>query len=174
VDGHDDAREDEVADVARRAAMAASARRSLAREAPEGMSPAEVDDAMMNRLGHALERVEAGCANFGGAMLFRGPAAQPVVSLLPDFGGDEARRMLTRVATAVRMQVELLEDSSLGRFVDSVTSTERGALLIRSIGDDLLVVSLSGSPPEVAPAWRAITAERGEIADAAAGLFTAG
>lgn len=169
----DDAREDEVADVARRAAMAASARRSMARDVDDGMSLGDVDDAMMNRLGLALERVESECSNFGGAMLFRGPDAMPLVSLLPDFGAEEARRTLIRVATAVRMQFDLLEDSSLGSYVDSLTSTARGALLARAIGDDLLVVSIAGSPPDVAPAWRAMGSERPEIAEAAAGLFRA-
>ncbi len=168
---HDDAREDEVADVARRAALAASARRSLARDAPTGMAAVDVDDAMMARLGMALERIEAVSPGFAGAMLFRGVDAAPLVSLLPDFGSDEARRTLTRVATAVRMQFELLEDSSLGRYVDSVISTERGAVLVKSIADDLLVVSLAGTPPAVAPTWRAIALERVEIAAAAAGLF---
>ena len=153
--------------------MAASARRSAAREAPDGMSGSDVDDAMMIRLGLALERIERKCVGFAGAMLFRGSQAVPLVSLLPDFGSDEARRTLTRVATAVRMQLDLLEDSTLGRYVDSVTSTERGALLVQAIGDDLLVVSLAGSPPDVAPAWRALAAERAEMAEAAEGLFRA-
>ena len=174
MDLHDDAREDEIADVARRAAMAASARQKAAREAGGPMTAADVDDAMMTRLGLALERIESRCTNFAGAMLFRGPDAAPLVSLLPDFGSDEARRTLTRVATAVRMQLELLEDSTLGRYVDSVISTERGAMLVRVIGDDVLVVSLGGAPPDVAPAWRAIATEREEIAAAAADLFVSG
>lgn len=168
---HDDARENEIADVARRAALAASARRSAARESGGSLSVAEVDEAMMTRLGQALERIEGRCEHFAGAMVFRGADAAPLVSLLPDFGSDEARRTLTRVAVAVRMQVDLLDDSSLGRYVDSVLSTERGAVLVQAIRDDLLVVSLAGTPPDVAPAWRAIASERVEIAEAAAGLF---
>ena len=154
MDEFGDAREDEVAEVARRAAMAASARRSLARTTPDGLTARDVDEGMLTRLGLALERIAA-----------------PLVSLLPDFGSDDARRTLTRIATAVRMQFDLLEDGSLGRYVDSVVSTERGALLVKSIGDDLVVVSVSGTPPDVAPAWRAMAAEREEIAAAAADLF---
>ena len=151
--------------------MAASARRSLAREAPDGEVPAEVDEAMMERLGAALERIEADCDNFAGAMVFRGTDAAPLVSLLPDFGADEARRTLMRVATAVRMQFDLLIDSTLGPFVDSVISTERGAVLVRAVGDDLLVVNVAGSPAAVAPAWKAIAVELEELRLASRGLF---
>lgn len=154
--------------------MAASARQTAAREAGGAMTGGDVDEAMMIRLGLALERIERRCSNFAGAMLFRGPDAAPLVSLLPDFGSDEARRTLTRAATAVRMQHELLEDSTLGSYVDSVISTERGAMLVKVIGDDVLVVGLGGTPPDVAPAWRAIAVEREEIASAAADLFISG
>ena len=174
MDESGDVREDEVAEVARRAAMAASARRSLARTAPEGMAAQDVDEGMLTRLGLALERIESACTGFAGAMVFRGMDAAPLVSLLPDFGSDDARRTITRIATAVRMQYDLLEDGSLGRYVDSVISTERGAFLVKSIRDDLVVVSLAGTPPDVAPAWRAMAAERAEIEAAAAELFLGG
>ena len=136
-----------------------------------GMGAADVDEVMMERLGAALERIEAGCDNFAGAMMFRGVDAAPLVSLLPDFGADEARRTLIRVATAIRMQFDLLIDSTLGPFVDSIVSTDRGAVLVRAIGDDLLVVSVAGAPAEVIPAWRAMSTEQEELRFAAAGLF---
>jgi hypothetical protein len=166
-----DGREDEVADVARRAAMAASAKRQQVRDAGDAPTVEDVDDTMLSRIGTALERIEYRCANFSGAMLFRGSDAQPIVSLLPDFGSEEARRTISRVATAVRMQFDLLADSSLGAYLDSVISTERGAVLVNMIDQDMLIVAVAGSPPDVGPAWNAIAAERSEIREAAAKLF---
>lgn len=167
----EDEREGEVADVARRAALAASARQKLSRESGVLVGAEDVDSEMLERLGTALERIEANCTNFAGAMLFRGPNAAPIISLLPDFGAEEARRTLTRAATAVRMQFELLADTSIGGYVNSIISTGRGALLVQALGEDLLLVNLAGSPPDVGPAWRAVASERDEIAEAAAELF---
>ncbi len=166
-----DGREDEVADVARRAAMAASAKRQQVRDGGDAPTAEDVDQSMLTRIGAALERIEYRCSNFSGAMLFRGADAQPIVSLMPDFGSEEAKRTINRVATAVRMQYDLLADSSLGAYRDSVISTERGAVLVNVIGDDLLIVAVAGSPPDVGPAWIAISGERAEIREAAAKLF---
>ena len=169
--GVSDDREDEVADVARRAAMAASARQKLLRESGSDFSAGDVSNDMLDRLGAALERIEASSPMFTGAMLFRGPDATPLVSLLPDFGSEESRRTLTRAATAVRMQYDLLADSSVGAYIDSIISTERGAVLILVLGEDLLIISLAGSPPDVGPVWRAIAGERAEISWCAANFF---
>lgn len=166
-----DEREDEVADVARRAAMAASARQKLLRDSGTDLAASDVDNDMLDRLGAALERIEASAPTFTGAMLFRGPEATPLVSLLPDFGSEESRRTLTRAATAMRMQADLLADSSIGQFVDSLISTERGALLVQLLDEDVLVVSLAGSPPDVGHVWRTIAAERAEIVWCASHLF---
>lgn len=166
-----DEREHEVADVARRAAMAASARQKLVRDSGSKLAESQVDGDMLDRLGSALERIEAAAPTFTGAMLFRGPEAIPLVSLLPEFGADESRRTLTRAATAVRMQFDLLADSSIGGFVDTIMSTERGAVLVQLLQQDLLVVSLAGSPPDVGPVWRSIAAERAELVWCATRLF---
>ena len=166
-----DGREDEVADVARRAAMAASAKRQPQREAADPPTADDVDQGMLTRIGAALERIEYRCSNFSGAMLFRGADAQPIISLMPDFGSEEAKRTISRVATAVRMQHDLLADSSLGAYRDSIISTDRGAVLVNVIGEDLLIVAVAGSPPDVGPAWVAIAAERAEIREAAEKLF---
>lgn len=169
--GLPDGREDEVADVARRAAMAASARQHLAREPGGDHSASDVDQEMVNRLGLAIERIEAASTNFAGAMLFHGADGQALVSLMPDFGSEESRRTMTRVGTAVKMEIDLLADSSIGPYRDSLISTQRGALLVNVIGQDVLVVSLAGSPPDVAPTWKAIAIEREQMAEAAEHFF---
>mgnify|MGYP001819164270 CR=1 FL=1 len=167
-----DGREDEVAEVARRAALAASEKRRRSRELDGRPTAEDVDQSMMQRMGQALERIESTSDAFSGAMVFRGAAADPLVSLLPEFGSDEAKRTLGRVALGVRTQIEHLLDSPLGPCLDTVLSTERGAVLVNVVADDLLVVSVTGSPPDIGPIWRAMARERAELADAAQRLFT--
>ena len=167
-----DGREDEVADVARRAAMAASARQKLMRESGTDLVAGDVDPAMHERLSLALERIEHASRNYTGAMVFRGADAVPILSLLPDFGTEEARRTLTRTATAIRMQFDFLADSSQGAFRNSIISTERGALLCQILGDDMLIISLAGAPPDVAPTWHVLAEERVAMREALQALFS--
>ncbi|MGI9605221.1 MAG: hypothetical protein ACR2P0_03695 [Acidimicrobiales bacterium] len=166
-----DDREDEVADVARRAAIAASERRKQARHADESIRADQVDPEAMDRLGFALEKIEGASSECLGVMLFRGPDAAPLVSLLPEFDADETRRLLSRVASTASRQVDLLGDTTAGSYRNSLVSTERGAVLVERFGSDLLVVALTGSPPDVTPVWTALSAERAEIASAASKLI---
>jgi len=54
------------------------------------------------------------------------------------------------------MELELIERDALGAFVDSITSTDRGAVMVVRLRDDLLVVAIEGRPARVADAWKAI------------------
>ncbi len=166
----DDAREDEVADLAKRAAHAASERRRRRRSG--GGRPADdADPVQMERIGAALEKIRQSCTLFDGALIVRGVETLPLVSLLPDEDPEAARRLLTRAATTTRTAVDYFADAPLGEFVDQMISTERGAVLTKRIGDDLLLVATVGYPPDVAPVWRAIVDVHAEIGDAAKRLF---
>lgn len=168
-----DNREDDVADMARRAALAASEKRRLARTGGDGPTAADVDQDMMNRLGKALDAIAAWSPGFAGAMLFRGEAARPLVSLITAGDREAMRRSLSHVATSVRMELDLIERDALGAFVDSVTSTSRGAILVFRLEDDLLVLAIEGQPARVADAWKAVLDQKAELAEAAAGLIKA-
>lgn len=166
-----DSREDEVADMARRAAMAASDSRRRARTGGDGPTAADVDETMMARLGTSLDAIAAWAPGFAGAMLFRGESAQPLVSLITAGDREAMRRALNHVATSVRMELDLIERDALGSFVDSVTSTSRGAVLAFRMVDDLLVVAIEGRPARVADAWKAVLDQMPELIEAAAGLI---
>ncbi len=126
---------------------------------------------MMLRIGEALERIQQSCTLFDGALLVRGVETLPLISLLPDEDPEEARRILTRAATNTRGAMDQFVDAQIGGFVDQVTSTERGAILAKRLGDDLLLVATVGYPPDIAPVWKAIADAQDEIVDAAAKLF---
>ncbi len=168
-----DSREDEVADMARRAAMAASDNRRRARTGGGGPTAADVDETMMTRLGNSLDTIAAWSPGFAGAMLFRGESAQPLVSLITSGDREAMRRSLNHVATSVRMELELIERDALGSFVDSITSTSRGAILVFRLADDLLVVAIEGQPARVADAWKAVLDQMPELSEASAGLIRA-
>lgn len=168
-----DNREDEVADMARRAAMAASDKRRRARSGGDGPTAADVDEEMMARLGNSLDAIAEWSPGFAGAMLFRGETAQPLVSLITAGDREAMRRSLNHVATSVRMELDLIERDALGAFRDSVTSTSRGAILVFRLADDLLVVAIEGRPAKVADAWKAVLDQRVELSEACAGLIRA-
>ena len=170
-DNGSDSREDEVAKMARRAALAASDKRRRARSGEDGPTADDVDDVMMARLSSAMETIADWSPGFAGAMLFRGEATQPLVSLISSGEREAVRRSLTHVATSVRMTLDLIERDALGSFVDSVTSTGRGAVIVIRLGDDLLTVALEGQPARIADAWQAIADRRAELEAAASGLI---
>jgi hypothetical protein len=157
--------------MARRAAMAASDKRRRARSGEDGPTAADVDEAMMERLGRSLETIAAWAPGFAGAMLFRGETAQPLVSLITSGDGQAIRRSLSHVASSVRLELDLIEQDALGSFVDSVISTSRGAILIFRLDDDLLVVAIEGRPARVADAWNAVVEQRDELAAVASRLI---
>ena len=64
-----------------------------------------------------------------------------------------------------------MHDQEADRVGYIIISTDRGAVLVNVIGEDLLIVAVAGSPPDVGPAWVAIAAERAEIREAAEKLF---
>ena len=103
--------------------------------------------------------------------MFRGPEVLPLVSLIAAAEREAMRRTLSRFATAARDEIELVKSDSLGEFVNSVTSTSRGAVLTVVLGDDILVVGLEGRPAQVADAWRALSDRKAAIAEAAADLI---
>lgn len=168
IDGSDD-RESEVADMARRAAMAASGRRKQARAGGE-ISEDDVDPDVLVELDAALENLAAWMPGFAGAMLFRGENAQPLVSLITSGERESMRRTLIHLATSTRTAVDLVERGALGSFVDSVTSTTRGAAIVTRLNDDLLVTALEGHPAPLADAWQAIRNNRDMIEAIAARL----
>jgi len=170
-DNGPDSREGEVAEMARRAALAASEKRRRARSGGDGPTAEDVDEVMMARLSSALEEIADWSPGFAGAMLFRGEATQPLVSLISSGEREAVRRSLNHVATSVRMKLDLIERDALGSFVDSVTSTERGAVIVIRLGDDLLTVALEGQPARIADAWQAIAKQRDELAAAAVALI---
>lgn len=166
-----DPREDDVADMAKRAAMAASERRKQIRSGGGGITAEDVDEAMLAELDRVLVSMAAWTPGFAGAMLFRGEQAQPLVSHITSGEREAMRRALLHSATSVRMELDLMERDVLGSFVDSVTSTSRGAIIVNRFADDLFVVAIEGRPAKVADAWKAIADHREEIAAAAAKLI---
>lgn len=166
-----DSREDEVAEMARRAAMAASDKRRRARTGGDGPTVADVDQEMMARLGKSLDSIAAWAPGFAGAMLFRGETSQPMVSLITSGDREAMRRSLNHVATSARMQLDLIERDAVGSFVDSITSTSRGAFLAFRLADDLLVVAIEGRPARIPDAWKAVLDQMSELREAAAGLI---
>ncbi|MFT7473408.1 MAG: hypothetical protein ACI81L_000323 [Verrucomicrobiales bacterium] len=170
-DGLDD-RESEVADTARRAALAASDRNKRIRSAGSGITAEDVDPQMLSQLDALFENMATWTPGFAGAMLFRGEAAQPLVSLITSGEQEAMRRALIHVAASVRAELDLLEHDAVGSFIDSVTSTSRGAVLVNRLDDDLLVVAIEGRPARVAEAWSAISANRLQIAAVAARLIS--
>ena len=152
--------------MAKRAAMAASERRKLVRKSGE-ITLEDIDQSILVELDRLLEEVAAWTPGFSGAMLFRGEAAQPLVSMITSGEREAMRRALLHVASSVRMELDLIERDVLGEYLDSVTSTSRGAVIVNRLGDDLLVVAIEGQPAKLADAWRAIAERREAIADIA-------
>lgn len=167
-----DPRENDVADMAKRAAFAASERRKQMRSGSgSNISAEDVDQDMLAELNRLLEDVAAWTPGFAGAMLFRGEQAQPLVSHITSGEREAMRRALLHVASSVRMELDLMERDVLGAFVDSVTSTSRGAVIVNRFDDDLFVVAIEGRPAKVADAWKAIANHRSDIAAVAANLL---
>ncbi len=166
-----DPREGDVADTAKRAAMAASERRKRARSGAGDLTVEDVDETMLAELNRLLESLAAWTPGFAGAMLFRGMEAQPIVSHITSGEREAMRRALVHVASSVRLELDLIERDVLGAFVDSVTSTSRGAVIVNRFGDDLFVVAIEGRPAKVADAWKAIADHRADIAATAAKLI---
>ena len=156
--------------MARRAALAASERRKRLRDSGGEITAEDVDTTKLGELDTLLGKVAAWTPGFAGAMLFRGEAAQPLVSLITSGEREAVRRALIHVSTSVRTQLELLERDSVGAFVDSMISTSKGALLVNRLGDDLLIVAIEGRPARVAEAWHALSNERQNIAAVASRL----
>lgn len=156
--------------------MAASERRKRERSSggDGGLNAEDVDQEMLVELDRLLENVAAWTPGFAGAMLFRGSAAQPLVSLITSGEQAAMRRALDHVASSVRAELDLIERDVLGSFVDSITSTSRGAIIVNRLGDDLLVVAVEGRPAKVADAWQAVANQRDEIAEVAAKLISSG
>lgn len=167
-----DPRESDVADMAKRAAFAASERNKRIRSGGGDLTAEDIDETMLTELNRLLENMAAWTPGFAGAMLFRGEQAQPLVSHITSGEREAMRRALLHVASSVRMEVDLLERDVLGGFVDSVTSTSRGAILVNRFDDDLFVVAIEGRPAKVADAWKAIADHRADIAAVAASLVS--
>lgn len=166
-----DDRETEVADTAKRAAKAASQRRKQKKNQGGDLTTDDVDPAMLSRLSALLEEISAWTPGFAGSMLFHGEAATPIVSLITAGDRESMRRALTHVGSSVRQELELIERDAVGSFVDSVTSTSRGAVLVFRLGDDLLVVSIDGRPAKVAEAWKAVSDRKAALAEVTAKLI---
>lgn len=169
-DGGDE-REAEVADMARRAAQAASERRKRIRENPSGLTAEDVDADALAELDRNLEDLASWTPGFSGAMLFRGAEVMPLVSLITSNEREAMRRALMHVAASIRTEIELIERDAVGSFVDSVTSTTRGAVIAILLNDDVLVVAIEGQPASIADAWKAIGDRKVDIAAAAAALI---
>ncbi len=150
--------------------MAASERRKRVREGDE-ITLEDIDEDMLAELDRLLEEVAAWTPGFAGAMILRGEAAQPLVSLITSGEREAMRRALLHVASSVRMELDLIERDVLGEFVDSITSTSRGAVIVNRLDDDLLVVAVEGRPAKIAEAWRAIADRRDGIAETASKLI---
>ena len=97
----------------------------------------------------------------------------PLVSLITSGEREAMRRALMHMAISVRSEMELTERDAVGNFVDSVTSTSRGAVLVNVLDDDLLIVALTGKSVSIADAWKAIRGQRNDISAAAADLIRA-
>ncbi len=163
----------EVADMARKAAQAASGRRRRRRENPSGITVEDVDEKALADLDRELEEIAAWSPGFAGAMLFRGAEVLPLVSLITSGEREAMRRALVHVAESVRSEMEMIERDAVGSFVDSITSTSRGAVISILLGDDILVVAIEGQPAKLADAWQAIASRRTAIEVASNALITA-
>lgn len=161
----------EVADMARRAAQAASDRRKRIRETGSGLTADDVDADALALLDSQLEDLATWSPGFAGAMLFRGPEVLPLVSLITSGEREAMRRALMHIAASIRAEMELIERDAVGGFVDSITSTTRGAHIAIVMDDDILVVALEGRPALVADAWKVIAERKADISAAAAALF---
>ncbi len=157
--------------MARRAAQAASERRKRIRENGSGLTADDVDADALADLDRHLEDLAAWTPGFTGAMLFRGPEVLPLVSLITSADREAMRRALMHVAASIRAEIELIERDAVGSFVDSVTSTTRGAVIATLLNDDLVVVAIEGRPASVADAWKAIGDRKADLAAAAAALI---
>lgn len=169
----EDERELEVAEMARRAAMAASERRKQLRSAGGDLTLDDIDPEALEALSTLLEEIEAWTPGFSGAMIFHGEGALPVVSLIRAGNREAMRRSLTHVGSSVRQEIDLLERDTFGGFVDSVTSTTRGAVLVFRLHEDLLVVAIEGKPVNLADAWKAVGTRRSRLLEASANLIPA-
>ena len=167
-----DDREVEVADTARRAAKAASERRKQKKNQGGDLTADDIDPAMLQRLSALLEEISAWTPGFSGSMLFHGEAATPIVSLITAGDREAMRRALTHVGSSIRHELDLIERDAVGSFVDSVTSTSRGAVLVVRLGNDLLVVSVDGKPAKIAEAWKAISDRKAELIAVTAKLIS--
>ena len=157
--------------MARRAAQAASDRRKRIREAGTSLAAEDVDGEALAMLDRALESIASNSPGFGGAMVFRGPDALPLVSLIPSREAEGMRRLLINTAVSTRKQMDHLAGDSIGSYLDSVTSTARGAIIAKLFGDDLLVVCLEGPRVSVLDTWKAMSDCTREISGACASLF---
>ena len=169
----DDERELEVAEMARRAAMAASERRKQIQNAGGELTLEDIDPDALEDLSTLLEEIEAWTPGFSGAMIFHGEGALPIVSLIRAGNREAMRRSLTHVGSAARQEIDLLERDAIGGFVGSITSTTRGAVLVFRLNDDRLVVSIEGKPVNLADAWRAVGARKARLLEASANLVPA-
>lgn len=158
-----DDREDEVADLARRAALAASEKRRRQREHGVDVSKGIVDDDQMVRLESLLQQVGE-METVVGVMMTRGQGAIPIASVLPTVIGDEIFRTLNSIASTTAHQSELLGNVELGAPRDSLISLRRGAVLTRWIGEDLLLVAVEGTPAPVSAIWQRMQAISAEVA----------
>lgn len=169
----DDERELEVAEMARRAAMAASERRKQIKSAGGELTLDDIDPEALQDLSTLLEEIEAWTPGFSGAMIFHGEGALPVVSLIRAGNREAMRRSLTHVGSSVRQEIELLERDAFGGFVNSITSTTRGAVLVFRLNEDLLVVAIEGEPANLADAWKAVGSRKSRLLEASANLVPA-
>jgi len=167
----DDERELEVADMARRAAMAASERRKQKTGEGGGLTIDDVDPEALGALSSLLEEIAAWTPGFSGAMVFHGEAALPIVSMITAGDREAMRRALTHVGSSTRHEVDFLEHDAVGAFVDSITSTDRGAVIVVRLYNDLLVVSMDGKPAKVADAWKAISVRKERLLEVTANLI---
>lgn len=161
----------EVADMARRAAQAASDRRKRIRESGTGLTAEDVDADALALLDRQLEDIATWSPGFTGAMLFRGPQVLPLVSLITSADREAMKRALMHVAASIRAEMELIERDAVGGFVDSITSTSRGAVVALVLDDDILVVAIEGRPAAVADLWKSISDRKEKISEAAGALI---
>ena len=169
----EDERELEVAEMARRAAMAASERRKQIKSGGGELTVEDVDPDALESLSKLLEEIQAWTPGFSGAMIFHGEGAVPVVSLINEGNREAMRRSLTHVGSSVRQEIDLLERDPVGGFVDSVMSTTRGAVIAVRLNEDLLVVALDGEPANIVDAWKAVSDRKLRLLEASEKLLTA-
>lgn len=168
--GGDD-REAEVADLAKKAAQAASIRRRRVRDNPSGITAEDVDDDALSALDLELEQIATDVPGFAGAMMFRGPEVLPLVSLIASSDKEGIRRVLMRAASSVRGEMEMADRLAIGTYLDSVSSTTKGAILSTALDDDIFVMVIEGKPAKIADAWQAFSARRTEIHSALSSLI---